>query len=155
MTVKIDVNKPLIDIIQERVPHLRTQAQMDILEAALEAVLQYHDCVYGNNLDGAERLRPLIDKTLDLPILASSIGSKLEGEPEAATSEAAQSFKSEAFEEVQIQHGLLAELEELASSSELAQWYSNSRADRDKVVSQSLRDELYDAIRDKKKDLST
>jgi len=155
MTVKIDVNKPLIDIIRERVPNLQSQAQMDILEAVLEGVFHYHDCVYGNNLEQAERLRSMVDKSLDLPILASSIGSKLEEEPDAATSEAAQLFKNDAFEEIQIQHNLLAELEELNSRSELVQWYAHNREDRDRVTSQSLRDELYDAIRNKKKDLPT
>jgi hypothetical protein len=88
---------------------------------------------------------------------ATTATLQLEDVPEAASSEAAKAFKETPaqFTELEDQRRLLAELEALTDLSDLNTWYADTKARRDRIVTQKLRNELLDAIRAKKHNLTS
>ena len=141
--------------LQERIPSLKTQAQYNLFTTIFETLTTYLDYAFQGDKEGATRLKDGLDKLLASAFTITEIGERLQDEPEAAKSPEAAEFREppREFQEVDIQRKLATELMTKTSLAELNQWYEETVGERDRIVSQSLRNELFDAIRDRKKTL--
>jgi dsDNA-binding SOS-regulon protein len=110
---------------------------------------------FGGELASAEMARDALNKGLDLAKQLVEITEKLNEIPDEAKSEAAKEFTAPAKElhEYDEHRKLVFELANLKSLEALQTWYAESRQRIDRVVSQKLRNELFDAIRDRRKEL--
>ena len=72
--------------------------------------------------------------------------------PEESRGPASSAFTTppKEYEEYDLQKRLLLELDRLPDQGELVAWYEKTKADRERIVSQSLRNVLIDAIRAKR-----
>lgn len=142
----------IANLLRNQMPGIKTQAQYDAVLGALDAVrLVANALLERDRFKEAEGRRAMelafhaIDKATELTL-------KLEDSPEAATSAAAEAFKTAPaeFRELEDQRRQLAELDALTTTDELTQWYAATKPRRDLIVTQSLRNQLMDAIRTKK-----
>jgi hypothetical protein len=101
--------------------------------------------------------RKLLETTLTTCRQATNLGRKVEDIPEVATSKASDDFKRTPYEfaEYDVQQKLLEELGNITDSASFVRWYQETRERRLTVVSKTLRDPLYDAIRARKVVLGT
>lgn len=150
------VPNPIVDAVRQQMPHLRSQAQFDAFMLGFDAFRAFIDAIYAGNKEGEESSKAALDKAIEGCRTAGSITQKLEDVPEAATSEAAEKFKRPPvqFTEAETLAGLIEELVFIKTMTELNDWYTGQRSLMDKVVTQKLRDQLFDAIRKKKEELS-
>jgi hypothetical protein len=54
------------------------------------------------------------------------------------------------FQEYDVQKKLLVEIERITTIEELNMWYVKTKSERDRVISQTLRNILMDSIRERK-----
>ena len=120
--------------------------------SCFESLQHYLNASFGRDTATAKKLREGLDKALDLAPKMTEVTERLEDTPEATTNK---DFVKppDQFTEEATQKELLEELGRLSSRSGLQSWYEDQRARIDTVVSPSLRDKLFDAIRAKKRDL--
>jgi hypothetical protein len=138
--------------LQEQMPGIKSQAQLDAFLASLEALKVTVNAIHSGDKDAEAKGREALSKALDAVSKATQITEKLREVPEAATSKESEAFKvpPKEFEESDIYRGLLSELEDIRRLDVLNAWYQANRQRIDQVVSQNLRDALFDAIREKK-----
>jgi len=139
--------------LKARVPSLVTQAQRDLAEAVLDTVCLHLDKSFGGNLTEAAKARDKLNQLLKLVVRASEVAEQVAEIPEEGRSPEAQKFvtlPAEASEQDTFV-GLMASLAELQTSIALSDWYRGQSFRG--IVSQKLRNELYDAIRKKKREL--
>lgn len=151
-----DPERMLSDLIRRQMPGIKSQAQynavvnsMDVLREVINAILS------GDKTKEVESQKAL---AMALQVLTSATGltEKLEEVPEAATSKAAEECKAPPaqFGEADVLKELMGNLVSLESVPDLNAWYAATKQQRDRIVTQSLRNELLDAIRNKKNQLS-
>lgn len=148
----------IAETLKSQMPGIRSQAQYDAIVSAMEALqVAINGILEGNEgkeLDGKKAL----DLAFDTIVKATELTLKLEDVPEAASSAASQSFKETPaqFQEVDLEAALLQELKLIRSVEELRSWYESktTKERRDKIVTQTLRNELLDAVRAKRKALT-
>lgn len=135
--------------VQQEMPHCRTQAHFDLVLQAWTALKVYLDACYGLEPAKAAQAREGLLRLLDLAPRVAQLHEKVEQSPEATTN---RDYLEPAREltEHHKQQTLLAELGEVDSMDRLQTWYQNVKPIMDSIVSQPLRDELFDAIRAKK-----
>ncbi len=138
-----------------QIPNLKTQAQFNIFMNCFDALRSTLNAYFGGELASAEMARDALNKGLDLAKQLVEITEKLNEIPDEAKSEAAKEFTAPAKElhEYDEHRKLVFELANLKSLEALQTWYAESRQRIDRVVSQKLRNELFDAIRDRRKEL--
>lgn len=139
--------------IRQGMPHCKTKAHFDLVIQASEALRVYLDAAFALDGTTASKAREGLTKLLDLAPQLAEVAQKLEDHPEATTNRDFIDPPPEASE-VSRQQALLAELAPITERSVLDHWYSLSKERMNGVVSQRLRDELFDAIRAKKHALS-
>jgi hypothetical protein len=152
---QMPADNPILAAIQQQVPGIKSQAQFNVFMAAFDALRATMNAIFlGNPEDEAKGLKAL-ESAYTAARKATEITNKLADVPEAATSKAAEEFKTppKQFTEASEQRDLIAELEGIKSLEALNAWYSSNRTRIDRVVSQSLRNSLFDAIRVKKESL--
>lgn len=147
----------MMQAIRQAMPGVQTQAQFNVVLAAFDAVKVTLNAIFLGDKARAEKGREAIQQAIETAEKVTDLSSKLGHVPEAATSKAAEEFKNPPaqFTEYDTYKGLIGELEVLASGSELSQWYTTNRARIDRVISQSLRNQLFDSIRQKQTTLSS
>ena len=135
--------------IEQEMPHCKTQAHFDLVIQAWTSLKVYLDACYGFDRQRAAQAREGLNRLLDLAPQVAQMHAKLQETPEATTN---RDYVEPAREltEHHKQQTLLAELQDLDSFDRMQTWYSNAKPIMDTIVSQKLRDELYDAIRVKK-----
>jgi hypothetical protein len=146
----------MLNAMRQQIPNLKTQAQFNIFMSAFDALRHTLNLAFGRDLAGFEKGKEALNKALASAYTISEIIEKLQDSPEAATSKAAEEFKNppREFQEYDVQKSLLAELSTKTTVDDLTRWYEANRARIDCVVSQTLRNELFDAIRNKKHELT-
>jgi hypothetical protein len=155
-TSPMSADNPIIAAIQQQVPGIKTQAQFNAFMAGFDALRLVMDAIFQGNaareIDGHKALVA----AFDVARKSTMISEKLADTPEAAVSKAAAEFKDppRQFVEQSLQRDLLAEVDKFKSVEDLTRWYADNRARLDQVVSQSLRNELFDTIRRKKDSIS-
>lgn len=141
----------MLALIRTHVPHLQTQAQLDIFMMAFNAFTLTFDSYFSGNLEAAEAARGSMNKALDLIQAAGNMAERVAEIPAEERSAEASKYVDapKQFTEADEKVKLMAELDALTTHSGLSEWYRNERKRIDGVVSKTLRDELFDAIRTK------
>ena len=135
-------------------PNLKTQAQFDLFMRGFDALQLCLNAVYGRDETTAAQARKALDQILELAPQLAEISEKLEGTPEA-TSNSAFTGAPKEFSESEKADRLLADLESLKTRDSLIQWYRETEGTRNELITQSVRNRVFDAIRAHKKALET
>jgi hypothetical protein len=145
----------MAEILKRQMPGIQSQAQYDAVAGALDAARLVLNGILEGKADQEAESRRALETAFEAVKAATTATRRLEEVPEAATSEASKAFKEEPaqFTELEDQRRLLAELDAITGQAALTDWYNATKPRRDKVVTQSLRNELLDAIRAKKNTL--
>lgn len=145
----------MMQALASQVPHLRTQAQFNAIMVMFDSVRVLADAIFALDKPREAEARQAFDKAVEVAQKVTEISEQLREVPEAATSAAADEFKSppKQFGEYDTHKALMGELAKITSLSDLQDWYGRSRDKMDRVVSQTLRNTLFDAIRVRKEQL--
>jgi hypothetical protein len=138
-----------IDALIKTLRGVKSQAQYDAIAAVLKATLS----VVEGTLSGEATNRSLraMDLSFDALEKATELTLKLEDVPEAATSKAAEAFKTPPaqFTEGGVVETLKQELSTLTTATAVQEWYQR-QATKDAlatIVTPALRNEIMDPIR--------
>lgn len=146
----------VMQALAAQVPNLKTQAQFNIFMACFDAMRTTLNSYFGSEMAAAEMARETLGKALDMAKQIQTISEQVAEMPPEERSKVADDFVSpvKEFHEYDLHKQLLMELESCSDTNELQQWYQENRERLDRVVSQSIRNELFDAIRNKRNELS-
>lgn len=141
----------LAEMLRRQMPGIKTQAQYDVVVGALDAVRVVLTHILNRDSKQEAEARAVLEKTFDAARVATELTHKLEDVPEATTSSASEQFKKPPaqFEEQAVVQKLMGELRRFETREGLNIWYAQTKSERDRVVTQSLRNTLLDAIRAK------
>ena len=148
-----DPTRIMIDAMKSTMPGLRTQAQFNAFMASFDALRLLMNYVFEGNTEKVLESKRALEMAIDAASQVTRISDQLRDVPEAATSEAAEEFKNPPaeFQEYDVQKQLMAELESISGHAQLVQWYETTvKGLESKIKSQTLRNSLFDAIRQKK-----
>ena len=138
--------------LQSQIPNLKTQAQLNAFMASFDALRLVLDATFAGDTLAAETAKGALMQALDVAEKVTTIGQSLRDVPEAAVGPQASQFVQppQQFHEHDVQRELLAQLSRIPDKATLEEWYTATKSRRDTIVSASLRNVLYDAIRDKR-----
>ncbi len=138
--------------IMGQVPGCETQAQFNAMMAAFDALRLLLAAIFTGNKASEVESHKALAKAIEVAVTATDISHKLRDVPEAATSKGSEEFKQppKQFHEHDVQRELLNELATINRMDALNEWYASNRTRMDQVVSVSLRNVLFDAIKAKK-----
>jgi len=148
-----DLNSIMINAVRQQMPHLKTQAQFDLVISTFEAMTHYLNASFGGDSNLVKTLRDGLNQALDLAPKLGEVTEKLQASPEA-TSNTSFIDAPRQYTENLVHEELMRELAGINSSEALTQWYDKARDRLNHVVSRNIRDSLFDTIRKKKKDLA-
>jgi len=142
-------------MLRQSMPNLRSQAQYNLFMACFEALRVTLNAYFGAELESAAKARQVLDKALDTAAQITQVSERLKDIPPEQRSDQANEFMEppRQFHELDDQRRLLAELAALPTLEKLGVWYNENRPVMDNIVSQQLRNELFDAIRKRRKEL--
>ena len=145
------------EALKQQLPGLKNKAQMSAFMASFEAYRAVLNSILECNIETEGAAREALMTSFEVVRKATEISNQLKDVPEAAASRASDDFRSEPTQwgEYDKQRKLLSELEGLRSVRDLGDWYTTNRKRIDEVLTASLRNPLLDAIREKKKALTT
>lgn len=146
----------MAEILRQSIPSMKSQAQFNAFSIAFDSFRLLLESIFAGNTLGEVEARTTLEKALEAAKTATDITNKYREIPEENRGKASTEFTTPpyAFGEYDIQKKLLRELTTITTSAELNSWYSSTKGDRDKVVTQSLRNILMDSIRQKKSELA-
>lgn len=140
----------LIDWVRAALPGVKTQAQYDACACAVEATRVVLAAIHSGDAAHEAEARKALEVALEAARKAVELSRKLDDEPEVAPGSADVFRRTPAeFEERDISVRLLSELQAIATAEELQRWYAATRGDRERVISQALRNDVLDAVRAK------
>jgi len=146
-TPAVDLKQAMAQQLKQQMPGLQTQAQFDVFMAAFDALRLY----MGNVFSGQPyaQAKEALLKSLDVAVDATKLSEKLGHVPEASTNPEADKYKNPPKEFGETEHfqSLMTDLDSIRSREQLNQWYSATKAQREMIVSSSLRNQLFDNIR--------
>ncbi len=148
-----NLSEALLGAMQQQIPGLKTQAHFDVVLNAWSALVAYFNAAFSSNAVNLAQSRDLLNKVLDLAPQLANMTEVLEDHPEA-TKNADFVTPPKQFTEREKVKALLEELPSITTDEALTAWYTEKKPVMDTVVSQALRNELYDAIRTLKTKLS-
>jgi hypothetical protein len=136
-------------------PALKTQGQFTTFRAAFDAFEAVVNSIFTGDAVKEAEFRKVLETAFTACKQATELTRKLEAVPEAAVSKAAEEFKKPPaeFEEYNVQRGLLEEMSAINDYDLLQTWYLETKTRRDAVKSQTLRNVLIDAIRNRNMEL--
>lgn len=139
----------MLRAIQALMPELKTQGQLNIFMMGFDALKDAMSGAFASNTPQREKATKALLQAIDAAAQSVSITEKLQEIPEDQRSPEANAFMGEAkeFHEYDTYKRLVTELEGVETTAQLNQWYEDRREQRDRVVTQNLRNELHDAIR--------
>jgi hypothetical protein len=142
----------IAEALKSQMPGIQSQAQYDAAVGVLEGVRLVINALLEVDRTRELESRKALELSFDAVRKATELTLKLKDSPEAASSAAAQQFKEEPaqFKEAEIQVQLLDELSRLNSVEALNNWYLANKVRREKLVTQSVRNELLDKVRAKR-----
>jgi hypothetical protein len=146
----------MLNMMRQQMPNLKTQAQFNTFMLAFDALRGTLNAYFGGETAAAEVARDVLNKSLDMAAKVTGIAESLKDIPEDQRSDQSNMFTAPAAQlhEYDEQRSLLLELGNVKTFSELQKWYLETKPRRDSIVSQNLRNELLDAIRHQKEELS-
>ncbi len=149
---KQDPNRALVEAMRQSMPGLKSQAQFNAFMAAFDALRMLMNSLFEGRHSDMLEAKKALESAIDVAARVTEVTDKLHDVPEAATGKAADEFKQAPaqFHEYDVQKELLLELAGIHTAESLTTWYGETKERRDRIVSQSLRNTLMDAIREKK-----
>jgi len=144
----------MIKALQAQMPGLKTQAQFNVFMLAFDALRVQLDAIFIGDSNREEQGREALNKALDAARQVTDLGNKFQEVPEAAKT-ASNPFvrPPDNAMEYDTQKKLLSELHGIATTPGLQEWYERTKTERDSISSQTLRNILIDAIREKRQSL--
>lgn len=142
-------------MMTEQIPNLKTQAHYNFFMQAFDALRKTLNSYFGNEPKAGDEARAGLDKVLDAAKKIPDIERQV-AEMGDSASDAAQEFTQPAKElhEFDNQRALMTELAAVENGGELKRWYEANRDRLDAIVSKSIRDELFDAIRKRRNEFA-
>lgn len=146
----------LFSLIRQQMPNLKTQAHFNTFVAAFDALRTTLDGYFTDNLGRAARAREALNKVLDMATQINKVAEQAAEVPPEDRSDNMKEYVEapKQFHEYDNQRKLLVDLARIQTLADLHTWYPANREVLDRIVSKSLRDELFDAIRKKRNELS-
>ena len=146
----------IAEALKSQMPGIKSQAQYDAVVGALEATKLVINALLTGNRPGRQEARAALETAFEAVEKATELTDQLLDSPEAATSDAARQFKETPaqYQEADLCAELLQELPLLNDIDDLSRWYAATKARRDKITTQSLRNEMMDAIRARRNGLA-
>ena len=161
----MDVEKMMAETMRRHMPAIKTQAQFDAVMIALEATKEMMSGILEQDAAKEASAFAALQAAMDVARKATELQEKLQEVPEEAISDVAAPFRGfspeeeelrrhSQFDEVTAQQRLLGDVEGIGTMDQLTAWYASTKPDRDQIKTQSLRNELMDAIRAKRNSLA-
>jgi len=149
----------MAEALRNKMPNIKTEGQFQLFMTAFEALVLTLDSYFSGNTAVAIQSRDALDRVLDTAKQLKNVMTQVEQIPaEERSAEAAKLVDERDYsahgEEAAIYSTLMADLTFINTKDGLDSWYRASRPQMDKVTSQKLRNSLFDAIRNKKNNLS-
>lgn len=147
-----DVGRMMAEALRAQMPSLKTQAQFTAFMISFDTFRHLMDAIFSGDKQREEKAREAFDKSLEAAKSVTDLGNKFQEVPPEHRSKASEAFTAPPaeFHEYDVQKKLLLELEGLNTLEALNDWYQKTRGERDRVVSQPLRNALIDSIRSKR-----
>jgi len=135
--------------IMDQIPGLDNQAKFNVTMAAFDALRLLLGTIFTGDREGAVRAHKALEGAVEAARQAALITEKLRDVPEAVKDGA--EFRKPPVEltEFDTMKALVAELEGIVTIDAFNEWYKANRKRMDDVKSQSLRNTLFDAIRER------
>lgn len=137
--------------LRQSMPSMKTQAQFTAFMATFDSLRLLCDSICSEDTAREAQSRETFERALGAVRTATELGRKFEDIPVESRGTASNPFTNPPteFSEYDIQKKLLSELSRITGKGELNEWYVATKANRDRVVSQTLRNVLMDSIREK------
>lgn len=139
--------------IKQEMPNCKTQAHFDLVLQSWEILKAYLNAAFSLDLETAVKAREGLNRLLDLAPQVAQAHQKLEESPEATTNRDYVDAPKQVTEQSN-QERLLVQLSAIENLTQLNTWYKTCRPIMDGIVNHKLRDQLFDAVREKKKALA-
>ena len=135
--------------MKQSMPELKTQVQFTAFMAGFDAFRLLCNSIFASDKALEEQSLEALEKALESMRVATKLSNQFQEIPENERSPSASQFVETPlqFGAYDLQKKLLLELNRLTSTEDLNAWYLNTKDEREKVVSQSLRNILFDEIR--------
>lgn len=145
----------MAEMLKQHMPGIKSQAQYDAVLGALDCTTMALNAILTGDPAKEEEALKALDLAFRAARKSTELTNKLEEVPEAVSSKAGDAFKKPPaqYQERDVQVQLLSELLTISNADELNRWYAATKTQRDQIVTQSLRNDLLDQIRDKKRQL--
>lgn len=142
----------MLEAIRASIPSLKTQAQFTAFTLGFDALRLTFDAIFSQNESREKQALATLEQAFDVARKSTDLAKKFEEVPSESRGPASNPFTSppSEFHEYDTQKRLMLELESINTLSTLTEWYETNKADRDRIVTQSLRNILIDAIRQKR-----
>lgn len=146
---------PPLHTLQGLMPGVRTEAQARLTVACFEALKAYLEANFTRNMVAIHMAKDALDKALSVVANLLYVEDGVQEIPVEQRSSVAQSFMDppKGHREQEVLDALLDQLSKITTNSELQDWYQGTSADRNKIVTPSLRNQLFDTIRAKRRNL--
>jgi hypothetical protein len=140
----------LLQVLKSQIPGLKTQDQLNSFMAGFEALKFVMSSIFQGDKESEIQALVALDQVLELARSSTKLSNQYS--ETGASSVISNTFTEPPTSvlEYDIQRKLLSELEAIDSDDDLQVWHTKSRPEQDQVISQPLRNALFDAIRAKK-----
>jgi len=147
-----DVMRMMAQAMKQQMPSLKTQVQFTAFMAGFDAFRLLADSIFSQNEARETECRDAFEKSIKAMREATEIGQKFEEIPPEHRGKAAKAFTQEPneFHEYDIQKKLLMELQAINDWDTLQKWYVDTKPLQERIVTQPLRNGLFDQIRAKR-----
>lgn len=141
--------------MRQSMPELKTQVQFTAFMAGFDSFRLLCNSIFAGDVPLEEQARAAFEKSLEAMKVATRLSNQFQEIPAEERSPSATQFVEAPiqFGEYDLQKKLLKELDHITSTVALNEWYLGTKDDREKIISQSLRNILFDAIRNKRDEL--
>lgn len=138
--------------LRQQMPSLKTQVQFTAFMAGFDAFRLLCNSIFSGDQSMEVQAKVALDKALESMRVATKLSNQFQEIPATERSASSSQFVDPPtrFTEYDSQKELLLELERLSTTDELNSWYLSTKDRREKIVSQELRNVLFDQIRSKR-----
>ena len=151
-----DATNIMAQAMQQSMPDLKSQMQFTAFMAGFDSFRLLCNSIFASDSALEGQAMDALEKSLDAMRVATKLSKQFQEIPPEERSPSANQFVESPiqFGEYDVQKKLMMELSRLPTTEALNEWYTFTKEEREKVVSQALRNVLFDAIREKRNSLS-
>lgn len=138
--------------MKQSMPDLKSQMQFTAFMAGFDSFRLLCNSIFASDSALEAQVMEAFEKSLDAMRVATRLSNQFQEIPAEERSPSANQFVDAPlqFTEYDVQKKLLTELARITTTEDLNTWYLRTKEERDKVVSQTLRNVLFDEIRGKR-----